>query len=412
VAGLTRADAEALDAADPLAGFRERFVLGDPGTIYLDGNSLGRLPHATRERLADLVAEWGERLVTAWPDWIDAPVRTGDLLAEGVLGARPGEVLVTDSTTVNLYKLARALLAGRPGAVLTDTGNFPTDRYVLDGLGRPSRLFEPADPLHGPGAEDVRAALAGGDVALLVLSHVAYATGAVADIAAIEAAAGEVPVVWDLSHAAGAVPVELERTGARYAVGCTYKHLNAGPGAPAFLYVRAAAQPGLRTPIQGWFGQREQFAMERPYDPEPGVRGFLAGTPSILGLAAVEEGARLTAEAGMAAVAAKARSLTGLLVALHDERLAALGFDLGSPRDPARRGAHVALRHPEAWRICRALIERAAVIPDFRPPDRVRLGVAPLYTTHAEVYDAVERLAGLVGRGEHEAVDPVRSRVT
>ena len=413
LAGLTRTDAEALDAADPLAGFRDRFVVGDPETIYLDGNSLGRLPVATRERLAALVTEeWGERLVTAWSDWIDAPVRTGDLLAEGVLGARAGEVIVCDSTTVNLYKLARALLAGRPGAVLTDAGNFPTDRYVLDGLGRDSRLFEPADLVHGPSAGDVARAVAGGGVALVVLSHVAYATGAVADIPAIEAAAGDTPVIWDLSHAAGAVEVGLERSGARYAVGCTYKHLNAGPGAPAFLYVRTAAQTGLRTPIQGWFGQREQFAMERAYDPEPGLRGFLAGTPPILGLAAVEEGARLTAEAGMAAVAAKGRSLTGLLVALADERLVALGFTLGSPRDGGRRGAHVALRHPQAWPICRALIERARVIPDFRPPDRVRLGVAPLYTTHVELFEAVERLAGLVERGEHRAFDPTPSGVT
>ena len=418
MAGLSelRARAEALDAADPLAPFRARFVFdGDPpGRIYLDGNSLGRLPVATRDRLAALVGQWGSELVSAWPEWIDAPSRVGDLIATGVLGAGPGEVIVADSTTVNLYKLAQAVLRDRPGAVVTDTTNFPTDRYVLEGLSRELRLFEPADPLAGPSPEDVAAACARGDVALVVLSHVAYRSGAVAPIAEIEAAAGGVPVLWDLSHSAGAVPVDLERSGACFAVGCTYKHLNAGPGAPAFLYVRREAQAGLRSPIQGWFGQREQFQMERPYDPEPGIRRFLAGTPPVLDLAAVEEGAKLTAEAGVEAIRAKSTQLTELIAAAAGPGgpLAELGFTLGSPRDPARRGAHVALRHPQAWPICRALIDRAEVIPDFRPPDVVRLGVAPLYTRHAEVVEALERLARLVAAGEHTAVDAAPARVT
>jgi kynureninase len=415
VAGLTRAHAEALDAADPLARFRERFVLDDDrteaGRIYLDGNSLGRLPLATRARLAALAEEWGERLVTAWPDWIDLPVTVGDLLAEGVLGARAGEVVVTDSTTVNLFKLVGALLADRPGAVATDRGNFPTDRYVLEGTGRELRDLVAADPLHGPGPEDVARLVAGGDVALLVLSHVDYRSGAVADIAAIEAAAGGVPVVWDLSHSAGAIPVELGSAGARYAVGCTYKHLNGGPGSPAYLYVRSDAQDGLRTLIQGWFAQREQFAMDRPFDPEPGIRGFLAGTPPILQLAAVQEGARLSAEAGPAALGEKIRSLTGLIVAHHDDHLEPLGFSLGSPRAPERRGAHVALRHPEGWPISQALTARG-VVGDFRGPDVVRLGVAPLYTTHVEVFEALERLRALVERGEHRGFDAAPGRVT
>jgi len=301
----------------------------------------------------------------------------------------------------------------RPGALVTDRANFPADRYVLEGLGRELRQFE-ADPFAGPSAQDVAEAVAPDDVALVVLSHVAYRSGAVADLAAIEAAAGAhgVPVVWDLSHSAGSVATELHARGARYAVGCTYKHLNSGPGAPAFLYVREDALAGLRSPIQGWFGQAEQFDMERPYDPVPGIARFLAGTPSVLGLAAVQEGVRLTAEAGMEAVARKSASLTGLIVGYLDEHLAPLGFALGSPRDPARRGAQVALRHPQAWPICRALIERARVIGDFRGPDVVRLGVAPLYTSHAELFDALERLHELVERGEHERVDAARSRVT
>lgn len=412
---LTRADAEALDAADPLSGFRERFVIDDPERIYLDGNSLGRLPVATRDRLSALVSDWGTRLVGGWEEWIDAPSRVGDGLA-GLLGARAGEVIVSDSTTVNLFKLAGAVLDGREGALVTDAGNFPTDRYVLEGLaaagGRELRLFEPADALHGPSPDDVARAVAHGDVALVVLSHVAYGSGALADVVGIQAAADGVPVIWDLSHSAGVVDPDLHAAGAKFAVGCTYKHLNAGPGAPAFLYVHAEHQDKLRSPIWGWFGQRDQFAMERPYDPEPGVRRFLAGTPPILELAAVEEGVRVTADAGIDAVRAKSVSLTQLIVDYHDEHLRGLGFELGSPRDPARRGAHVSLRHPLAWPICRTLIDRAAVVPDYRGPDRVRLGVAPLYTTHAEVFDALERLKGLVGRGEHETVDATPARVT
>jgi kynureninase len=411
---IDRAHAERLDAADPLARFRERFVIDDPDTLYLDGNSLGRLPLATRERLRAMVDQWGSELVSAWHEWIELPERAGDLLATEVLGARPGEVIVTDSTSVNLFKLAWAVLDTRPGAVVTDTGNFPTDRYVLDGVarrhGRELRLFD-ADPVHGPGPEDVETACSDGDVALVSLSHVAYRSGALADMEAIGAATSA-PVLWDVSHSAGAVPIELDRRGIELAVGCTYKYLNAGPGAPAFLYVREELQPTLRTPIQGWFAQRDQFQMERPYDPDPGVRGFLAGTPPILALAAVEEGARLVGEAGIGALREKAATLTELAVDFHDAHLEPLGFELASPRDPARRGGHVSLAHPEAWPVCRALIERARVIPDFRGPDSIRLGLPPLYTRFTDVYDALERLRGLVERGEHRLVQPSGLRVT
>jgi kynureninase len=411
---IDRAHAERLDAADPLARFRERFAFGDADTIYLDGNSLGRLPLATRERLRAVVDQWGSELVSAWHEWIDMPERAGDLLAGEVLGARPGEVIVTDSTTVNLFKLASAVLATRPGDIVTDTGNFPTDRYVLDGVarghGHALRLFE-ADPLLGPLPEDVERACEGHEIALVSLSHVAYRSGALADMEAI-ARAAPAPVLWDLSHSAGAVPIELTERGIELAVGCTYKYLNAGPGAPAFLYVRRELQDGLRTPIQGWFGQREQFEMDRAYDPEPGVRGFLAGTPPILALAAVEEGARLIGEAGMEALSEKTRALTEFLVQLHGDRLAALGFELASPRDPAARGGHVSIAHPEAWPVCRALIERARVVPDFRGPDSIRLGLPPLYTRFVDVYDAMERLRRLVDRGEHRLVQAARTRVT
>jgi kynureninase len=324
-------------------------------------------------------------------------------------------VVVTDSVTVNLYKLARAALAARPGrnVVVTDAGNFPTDRYVLEGFDAELRLID-ADPVEGPTAADVAAACAPGDVALVTLSHVGYRSGALADLSAVTEAAHAAGALalWDLSHSAGAVTVDLEEHGVDLAVGCTYKYLNAGPGAPAFLYVREALQEGLRTPIQGWFGQRDQFAMERPYEPAEGVARFLAGTPSVLGLLAVRTGAGLVAEAGIEAIGAKARALTAYAVELHDALLAAHGVELGTPRDPARRGAHVSFRHEDAWRVCRALIERAGVIPDFRGPDAIRFGFPPLYTRFADVREAIERLRGVLERGEHLAMDPTLSRVT
>ncbi|HEY1478817.1 MAG TPA: kynureninase [Gaiellales bacterium] len=411
--------AAALDAADPLAPFRARFVHADAPRVYLDGNSLGRMPVAAAERIEAVVQRWSSELVGGWHQWIDVPVRTGDLLAEAVLGARAGEVLACDSTTVNLYKLALAAigLASDRRAIVTDRDNFPTDRYVLEGIAGDRdlelRVLE-CDPVDGPQAAEVAEACAGGDVALVTLSHVAYRSGALADIRAISEAAhaGGALVLWDLSHSAGSVPVDLHASGADLAVGCTYKYLNAGPGAPAYLYVRRELQESLRSPIQGWFGQREQFEMERPYDPEEGIRRFHAGTPPIIGLAAVDVGAELVGEAGIEAIRAKAGSLTSLAIEYLDAELAPLGFELGTPRAPERRGAHVSLRHPEAWRICRALIERADVVPDFRGPDSVRLGFSPLYTRHADVLEGLERLRDLVAREVHLDVPPERARVT
>jgi kynureninase len=401
VAGLTRADAAARDAADPLAAFRERFVFTDEHRIYLDGNSLGRLPIATRARLHALADDWGDRLVSGWPDWIDAPTRVGDLLAEAVLGAQPGEVIVGDSTTVNLYKLCSAALDLAPGPLVTNRDNFPTDRYVLEGLaaqrGVELRLVD-----------DIETAL--DDAAVAVISHVDYRSGEIADMRRLNGRGAR--VVWDLSHSAGALPIGLREAGVELAVGCTYKYLNAGPGAPAFLYVAQELQSRLRSPIWGWFGQRDQFAMERGYDPVDGIGRFLAGTPPVLDLAAVEEGVKVTAEAGVDRLREKSLALCELIIELHDAWLAPLGFELGSPRDGARRGSHVSVRHPEAWPICRALIERADVIPDFRGPDSIRLGVAPLYTRFVDVYDAIDRLRELVERGEQRLVDPERARVT
>ena len=416
-----RAYAEALDAQDPLFAFRDRFAIADPEQIYLDGNSLGRLPNATRERLEAVIDDWGERLVGGWDEWIDLPARAGDRLAEDVLGARAGEVLVCDSTTVNLYKLCAATLdayrLSAQRALVTDRANFPTDRYVLEGLcnerGLELRTFD-SDPLAGPQPDDVEAVLADGAAALVVLSHVAYRSGALADLEAITAVARryDAHVVWDLSHSVGAVPAGLTAAGVELAVGCSYKYLNGGPGAPAWLYVAESAQPRLRSPIWGWFGQADQFEMDRDYTPAEGIGRFAAGTPTVLGVAAVEEGVRLVAEAGIEPLRAKSIALTELVVALHDAWLAPLGFELGSPREPERRGSHVALRHPDAWPICRALIERANVVPDFRGPDTIRLGLAPLYLGYADVWDALDRLRRLVGAGDHRTVDAGRRRVT
>ncbi len=410
MAGVTeRAAAEALDAADPLAGFRARFELGDEREVYLDGNSLGRLPVATRGRVMAALDEWSSEVVSGWSRWIEEPLKAGDALA-ALIGAAPGEVISTDSVTVNLYKLACAALDARgPGALVTDRGNFPTDRYVLEGIaaarGLELRIFD-SDPLDGPVADDL-AALREGDV--VVLSHVAYRSGALADMPALTEAARSrgATLIWDLSHSAGAVPVELRGAGAELAVGCTYKYLNAGPGAPGYLYVAAELQDSLRSPIQGWFGQSEQFAMERDYDPVPGIGRFLAGTPPILQLAAVEEGAKLTGEAGIAAIREKSLAQTELIVDLHDAWLAPLGFSLGSPREAARRGSHVSLRHPRAWTFTRALID-AGVTPDFRGPDSIRLGVAPLYTSFGEIWDALDRLRAIAARDDLPDAPPAR----
>jgi len=421
---LTRAAAEALDAADPLAGFRARFAgAGDDASdptrpLYLDGNSLGRMPVETPAALARVVEEqWARGLVRSWSSWIGAATRVGDLLAEGVLGARPGEVLVADSTTVDLYKLLVAAADARPGrdVLVCVADDFPTDRYVVAGVAQargmtvrevPADIDQGLDPAVLAAALDER-------VAVVVLSAVAYRSGALADVAAVTATAREAGalVLWDLSHAAGAVPVDLAANGADLAVGCTYKYLNGGPGAPAFLYVRRELQEQLRQPIWGWFGQRDQFAMGPAYDPAPGIERFAVGTPPVLATVAVEVGARLVADAGVDRLAVKGRALGELVVALADAWLAPHGVALASPRDPARRGSHVALAHPDAWRLTQALVDRG-VVPDFRTPDRVRLGPAPLYTRFVDVWDAMDCFREVLASRAHEGYPTVRARVT
>ena len=401
----TRLDPAALDAADPLATFRDRFVFTDPSLVYLDGNSLGRLPRATVERLAAVVGEeWGRELIRGWDHWIDEPGRVGDLLSTSILGARPGEVIVSDSTTVNFYKLARAALAARAGRriVVTDRANFPTDRYVLEGLaadGSVEIAWLDPDAIDGPQPDEVAAALEAhpGDVALVTLSHVNYRSAAIADMAAITRLAHDAGalVLWDLSHSAGSIEVDLEGANVDLAVGCTYKYLNGGPGAPAWLYVRTSLQAELHNPIQGWFGQRDQFAMGQGYEPRPDIGAWLTGTPAIHGLAAAEVGIRLVAEAGMKRIRAKGIALTEYAIALVDERLASHGVTLGSPRDHTHRGAQVAVRHPDARRLTAGLID-AGVVPDFRAPDSIRFGLSPLTTSFGDVARGIAALERLL----------------
>jgi kynureninase len=417
-ASTERAYAERQDAADPLARFRDRFVRGPEPLIYLDGNSLGPLPIATRQRIADVVdREWGEGLVRSWHDWVELPAAAGDLLGEHLAGAAPGQIAVCDSTTVNLYKLAHAALDAQPGrdVLITDDDNFPTDRYVLAGVARERgaelRLIR-TDIDQGVSAGTLAEAL-DDRVALVSLSHVAYRSGALADMEAITAQvhkAGAL-MLWDLCHSIGAVPVALDAAGADLAIGCTYKYLNAGPGSPAFLYVRRDLQDRMRQPVWGWFGQADQFAMGPGYQPAAGIGRFLTGTPQIIGTAAVQEGTKLLAEAGIGRLRAKSTALTSMLIALADEWLAPLGFTVATPRDPGRRGAHVSLAHPDAQQISQALI-RTGVIPDYRTPDRLRLGPVPIATRFTEVWDAMDTLRRLVSTGEYADVDLQQTRVT
>jgi kynureninase len=401
---VTRDHATIADSADPLAGYRANFAIPDPDLIYLDGNSLGRLTIEAVESIETaLHEEWGGGLVRSWRDeWIGLPEQIGDLLAP-VIGAAAGEVLVTDQTSVNLFKLAAAALqaSGRTD-VVSDDSNFPSDLYVLDAVARAAggRLrIASVDPATGLTVDELTPLL-DNDAGVVSISHVGFKTGALADIGAVTAAthAAGALALWDLSHSAGVVPVGLNANNVDLAVGCTYKYLNGGPGAPAFLYVRDDLQEGLSTPIPGWFGHADMFAFDPEYSPAPGIRRFAAGTPPILSLRGAQAGIALSAAAGIEAIRAKSVQLTEFLIARFDVRLANRGFTLGSPRNPDHRGGHVSLRHPDAYPIAQALIDRN-VIPDFRAPDTIRLGLAPLYTTFTDVWDAVEVIATVVVSG-------------
>lgn len=384
--------AAALDADDRLGGVRDRFVATPEVVAYLDGNSLGRPLERTARRLETFVRSgWGARLIRGWDEgWMEEPQRLGDELGRVVLGAGPGQTVVGDSTTVLLYKAVRAAVALDPTRteIVFAAGDFPTDRFVLQGIADELRLT--LVPIRTPSDGGVEpeqvAAVVGARTAVVVLSHVAFRSAYVTDVAAVTAVAHDAGalVVWDLSHSAGALPVLLDAWQVDLAVGCGYKYLNGGPGAPAFLFAASSLLPRLRQPIQGWMGADEPFTMGDRYTPDPGIRRFLSGTPSIIGMLPIADMLDVIDEVGIAAVRAKSERLTEYTIERFDAELAPLGVRLASPRDPARRGSHVTLDHP-AFRALVPILQTRGVIPDFRRPDGLRIGLSPLSTSFAEV---------------------------
>jgi kynureninase len=399
---VSLAEVRAWDAIDPLRSFRERFILPE-GVIYLDGNSLGALPAATGRRLAEVAsAQWGEGLIRSWNahDWIGAPARVGAKIAR-LIGAAPHEVVVADSTSVNLFKLLVAALRAQGGrkVILTEPGNFPTDLYVAQGV---SDLLDGVSLRTAPA--DQLADAIDDDVAVVMLTHVHYKSGALHDMAAItrRAQAAGALMLWDLSHSAGAVEVDLGAANADLAIGCGYKFLNGGPGAPAFLYVAERHQAALRSPLTGWMGHAAPFDFVDEYRPAGGIDRFLCGTPSVLAMAALEAGVDQFDGADMAAVSAKGQRLCSLFIALVEDRCAGYGLELVTSRDPSRRGSQVAFRHPNAYPIMQAMIERGA-IGDFRAPDILRCGFTPLYIGFEDVWRASETLREVMATGAWRA---------
>ena len=395
-------DPAKLDAADPLASFRERFHLPD-GTIYLDGNSLGPLPRATPERIAQVVAsEWGEGLISSWnaAGWINAPRRIGDKIAT-IVGAHPGEVIACDSTSVNIFKALAAALDCNPdrGVILSEGGNFPTDLYMGEGLAR----LSPRAEMRVVDYDDLESAI-DESVAVVLVTQVHYKTGRMRDMAAFTAkahAAGAL-VVWDLSHSTGAVPLDLAGANADFAVGCGYKYLNGGPGAPAFIHAARRHHAAIEPILSGWFGHREPFAFTDEYEAAGGIEKFLAGTPPILGLAALECGVDLMLEADMGDLRAKSLTLSRLFMERMQPLAERFGFERVSPSEDEERGSQVSYRHDHAWPICQAMIARG-VIGDFRAPDIWRCGFTPLYLSHADVARTVDILGEVMESGAWDA---------
>lgn len=420
-----------LDQEDPLAKFRELFVIADPEICYLDGNSLGRLPKATIDRVNSfLTDEWGKELVDGWSHWIDQAQTAGDLLAKTALGAGPGQTLVCDTTSVNFYQLCVAAIKANPGRkkIIIDSANFPTDRYIVQGIAKQFNLeliTLNSDGMGGPGAVEIASeyeeiALAAlephltDDVALLTLQAVNYRSGVKQDIKAITDLARKkgIYVVWDCSHAIGSVELNFEQNGVDLAVGCTYKYGNSGPGSPAWLYVKKSLQEKLQVPIQGWFAQDKQFEMGAFFEPTNQIRGFQIASPSIIGIRAVEVAFQMIGEARIEKINQKASQGTQLMIDLYDQWLADLGFTLATPRDAHKRGGHIIIQHQDAKQIAYALRKLKKVIPDYREPGAIRLGISPLPTSYSEVFEGFKRLKELVESGDYKSVSESSSRVT
>jgi len=418
----SREFAAQLDQQDPLASYREQFVVNDPDLIYLDGNSLGRLPKSVIERMRKAVEEeWGIDLIRGWnKGWWESPARIGNKIAS-LLGAAEGQVVVGDQTSINLFKLATAALTLQPHKkrIITDTFNFPSDLYILQGI---TKLLGDRHEIIRIGAsdDDITPDLAALEAAidentsLVTLSHVTFKSGYLYDMAHVTELAHRkgALVLWDLSHSAGAVPIELDKRNVDFAIGCTYKYLNGGPGAPAFLYVNKRIQNDVTCPIWGWWGQSDPFEFDLDYQSAPGVQRFLVGTAPMLSTLAMEEALTPLLEAGMEALRAKSVSMTDYASYLTDELLAPFGFTLGSPRDSARRGSHISIRHEQGYRINRAMIEELNVIPDFRAPDNIRLGFAPLYISFSDIREGFDRIRRVVEEKRYEKYPQQKLTVT
>ncbi len=413
-----------LDRKDPLAHFKSQFVIGDPEMCYLDGNSLGRLPKATITAINDFMTkEWGPEVVTGWSHWVDEAQPTGDLLGEAALGAAAGQVLVCDTTSVNFYQLCLAAIHARPGrkTIITDAANFPTDRYILDGIAKQFDLKlviieneDPAIATHERITTDVLSPYLNDDVALVTLEVIQYRSGARTDLKSITDQVRAIGglVVWDASHAVGAIELNLDAHGVDLCVGCTYKYGNSGPGSPAWLYVSKRVQSELQVPIQGWFAQDAQFEMGPVFERSQTIRGFQIASPSLMGIRCVQTAFSMIKEAGIDAIAHKAAVGTQMMIELYDEWLAPLGIELNTSRDPKERGGHISLVHPDAAQICVALRTMANVIPDYRTPNSIRLAISPLPTSYVEIWDGFARMRDLVASGRYKEVKEGGSRVT
>lgn len=388
------------DRTDELRSFRDLFVAGDPDTIYMDGNSLGRMPKDSVERICQLSEEWGTSLINGWKNgWFDLSQNVGEKIAE-LVGAKPNEVIVADSTSINLFKLVLAAIRANSAKrfIVSDELNFPSDLHTLQGAMALSgtahelRLMKSRDGI-GISDKELKKAITP-DSALVCLSHTAFKSGFTYDMAEVTQIAHQADalMLWDLSHSVGAMPINLNECSVDLAVGCTYKYLNGGPGSPAFLYVREDLQDRLQNPLPGWFGQKDQFEFQLDHQPAAGIRQFLTGTPSILSLAPVEIGAKISLRAGMNEIRRKSIEQTSYFIQLSKELLSPLGARLNTPEDPRFRGSHVSLGHPKGYAIDQALIKEMKVIPDFRHPDNIRFGLAPLYTSYEEIHHAITRM--------------------
>jgi kynureninase len=426
-----RSTALALDAADPLAKYKQAFQITDPDLCYLDGNSLGRMPIASVKAVNDfLTQEWGQELVDGWAHWIDEAQVAGNLLGRATLGAVEGQTLVQDTTSVNFYQLCHAAIKARPGrkTVIIDSSNFPTDRYILAGIAESLGLKLITlnnDGMGGPGQVDVDAdcelitpeilePFLNDDVALVTFQVIHYRSGSRPDVKAITDLVRKHGglVVWDASHAGGAIDLQFDDWGVDLAVGCTYKYGNSGPGSPAWLYVSKSIQSQVLPTIQGWFANDKQFEMGPFFEPADHIRRFQIASPSIMGIRAVQASYTMIEEAGMKAISEKAALGTDLILALYDAWLAPLGFSLLTPREHYKRGGHITVGHPDAKKIAAAMRSMTNTIPDYRTPDSIRLAIAPLPTSYTEVFDGLERMRDLVQSKKYLEIQDSGSRVT